>query len=279
MSSSTDETGQWFHPLIARVEPRVNRRRLLIFGASGVAAAAVARPQLSLVAAQTPEATPATAIEDQITGDDDAVALLRGAAETMTNLDTFAFEIETVRGESTIFEGLAVNMIAGAVRRPMDFTATVSVGLPFGSIDVTAVGIDGSAWVQNPLSDGEWIALEGTEDIVALVNPDTLILSSIGLIKNATIEGSERVDGTDTTRVAGEIDFADTADQLSDGEVTLPAEISSEPLPVLIWIDDEQRVVEIEVSGPILTSESDDVIRSIRFFDFNQPVEIDQPDV
>jgi len=279
MSSTTDETGQWFHPLIARAEPRVNRRRLMIFGGSSLAAAAIARPQLSLVAAQTPDATPAGSGDFQATGDDDAVALLRSAAQAMAELDSFAFEIETVRGESTIFEGLAVNMIAGAVRRPLDFTATVTVGLPFGSLDVTAVGVDGSAWVQNPLSDGEWIALEGTEDIVALVNPDTLIVSSIGLIKNATIEGEERVDGADTTRIAGEIDFAETADRLSGDDAALPAELTSEPLPVLIWIDDQNHVLEIEVTGPILTSESDDVVRSIRFFDFNQPVDIEQPDI
>jgi len=38
-------------------------------------------------------------------------------------------------------------------------------------------------------------------------------------------------------------------------------------------------LLEIEVLGPILTSESDDVIRVIRFFDFNEPIEIERPDL
>jgi hypothetical protein len=244
--------------------------------------ATATRPELRLVAAQTPVASPdplATMIQDQITGDDDAVSLLREAATAMAQLDSFQFDIETVRGESTIFQGLSVDLIEGAVRRPYDFTATITVGLPIGELDVTAVGLDGTAWIEDPLNDGEWLALEGGEDLVALVNPDTLILSSIGLIQDATIDGTEQVDGMDATVVAGSIDFAETAAQLTGSVVTLPAEVSSEPLPVLIWIDAENRVIEIEITGPILASESSDVVRAIRFFEFNEPVDIEQPEL
>ena len=282
MPSAPGSSDQWFHPLIHQSEPRLNRRRLMLLGGSGLAAAALARPQLSLVAAQ--EATPdigsiGDLIQDQITGEEDAVALLRDAAQTMAELDSFRFEIETVAGESEIFQGLSVGLIEGAVRRPLDFMATVTVNLPFGSIDVSAVGIEGSAWVQDPLSDSQWIALEGAEDIVAIINPDTLIVSSIGLIQNAAIDGTEQVDGEETTVVTGEVNFRNTADQLTGNDVNLPAEISSEPLPVTIWIDSENRVVEIEVAGPILSTERDDVIRAIRFFDFNEPVEIERPNL
>ncbi|MDQ3655680.1 MAG: LppX_LprAFG lipoprotein [Chloroflexota bacterium] len=282
MTSSSNSGEPWFHPLIARADPRVTRRRLLLLSGSGLALAGSVRPDLRLVVAQTPEATPdalATSIQDQITGDEDAVALLRESAAAMADLESFRFEIDTIRGESTIFQGLSVGLIEGAVRRPYDFTATVTVGLPIGTLDVTAIGLDGAAWVEDPLNDGEWIALEGGEEIVALVNPDTLILSSIGLIQDATIDGTEQVDGEETTVVAGFVDFAATAEQLSGGAVTLPTEVSEEPLPVLIWINADRRVVEIEVPGPILTSESGDVVRAIRFFEFNEPVEIEQPEI
>lgn len=282
MTSSSKSSERWFHPLITTAEPQMNRRRLLMLSGTGLALAAGARPDLRLVAAQTPAATPdapSTMILDQITGDEDAVALLRESAAAMAALQSFRFEIDTIRGESTIFEGLSVDLIEGAVRRPYDFTATVTVGLPIGNLDVTAVGLDGTAWVEDPLNAGEWIALEGGEDIVALVNPDTLILSSIGLIQDATIDGTEQIDGEEATVVAGFVDFAETADQLSGGAVALPAEVSTEPLPVLVWIDTEGHVLEIEVSGPILTSESSDVVRAIRFFEFDEPVEIERPEI
>lgn len=282
MTSSSNSGDRWFHPLIARADPLVSRRRLLLLSGSGLALATGARPDLKLVAAQTPEATaiaPATMIQDQLTGDDDAVALLRESAAAMAALQSFSFEIDTVRGESTIFQGLSVDLIEGAVRRPYDFTATVTVGLPIGELDVTTIGLDGTAWVEDPLNAGEWLMLEGGEDIVALVNPDTLILSSIGVIQDATIDGTEQVDGEETTVVAGFVDFAATAEQLTGSVVSLPTEVSDEPLPILIWIDAEGRVVEIEIAGPILASESSDVVRAIRFFDFDEPIEIERPEI
>lgn len=281
MTSSSNSDERWFHPLISRTTPNVSRRHLLLLSGSGLAMAAGARPDLKLVTAQTPPASPdavASMIQGQITGDADAVSLLQESAAAMAGLQSFQFEIDTVRGESTIFQGLSVDLIEGAVRRPLDFTATVTVGLPIGTLDVTAIGLEGSAWVEDPLNPGKWIALEGNEEIVALVNPDTLILSSIGLIQDATIDGTEQVDGETATVVAGFVDFAATAQQLAGEAVTLPAEVSAEPLPVLIWIDDERRVVEIEVTGPILTSESSDVVRVIRFYGFNEPVEIERPE-
>ncbi|MEJ7902121.1 MAG: LppX_LprAFG lipoprotein [Thermomicrobiales bacterium] len=282
MTSSSDSGDRWFHPLIARADPLVSRRRLLLLSGSGLALAASARPELRLVAAQTPEATPnapATLIQDQITGDDDAVALLRESAAAMAALQSFRFEIDTVRGESTIFQGLSVDLIEGAVRRPYDFTATVTVGLPIGELEVTAIGLDGTAWVEDPINAGEWLALEGGEDIIALVNPDTLILSSIGLIQDATIDGTEQVDGDETTVVAGFVDFAATAAQLTGSVVSLPTEVSDEPLPVLIWINEAGQVVEIEIAGPILASESSDVVRAVRFFEFDGPIDIERPKI
>jgi hypothetical protein len=276
-SMTTDRTrpDHWFHPLIAPAAAGLNRRRLLLLAGAGGAGAAVFRPELRLVAAQTPEAaTPATSL----TGDEDAVELLREAAATMTELESFAFEIETIRGESTILEGLTLDSIEGAVRRPNDFIATVSVGVPvIGSIEVTAVGVDGNAWIENPLVPDEWIALEGASDVVTLVNPDTIILSSVSLVQNARIEGDERVGGVPAIRVAGTIDFSDTAQAMAGDNAELPTELSSEPLDVLIWIDEEGRVLEIELAGQILTSESSDVVRVARFFDFNEPVDIETP--
>lgn len=276
MVNHPDPNDHWVHPLISTRDPQWSRRRLFLVGSGGLVAAAAVRPGLQPAAAQvaTPPASP---VIDELTGDPDATSLLREAAQTMADLQTFQFEIATTRGQSTILQGLEVETISGAVRRPVDFTATVTVGLPFGSIEVTAVGVDGKAYIEDPLSDGQWIELEGTEQAVALINPDTLILSSIEVVQDARIEGTEKIDGVETTRLTGTIDFAASAEQLSGGSVEIPAELSSEPIVLLIWVDDQNRVVEIEIDGPILETESDDVIRTVSFFGFNEPVDIEAP--
>lgn len=287
MTTSDNPREHWFHPLISGVDPSLNRRRLVVLGTSGLVATILARTEPGSASAQeaTPDATPratpgVTSLGGEVTGEPEAVELLRNAANALAALSTFAFGIETTRGESTIFQGLNVREITGFVRRPVDFTATVVVDVPFGSLDVTAIGVDGMAWVQDPLSDTEsWIPLEGAENIVALINPDALIVSSIGLIQDARIDGTENVDGVDATRVAGTVDFATTADRVTGGSVQLPAEIVAEPLPVTVWIDGEGRVLEIEVVGQIVLTESEDVVRAVRFFGFNEPVDIAPPPV
>jgi hypothetical protein len=279
MTEVRDEAGTWFHPLISPFNPRrLGRRRLLMIGGGGLAAAAAA-PHLRLVAAQDTPASPEAVTGLEITGDEDAVALLEQAAQVMADLETFSFEITTVAGETSIFGMLTLESIEGSVRRPIDFTATIEASTPIGSMSVTAVGVDGTAWVQNPLSDGEWVSLEEVGDISAIINPDSLILGAINVIQNATIEGSDQIDGVEAVRIAGTVDISDAADRISDGSAELPSELSTEPLGVLIWLDDENHVLEIELDGAILEAESDDVVRSFRFFGFDEPVQIEAPEV
>ena len=284
MANRPDADDHWVHPLISMRTPLLSRRRLFLVGSGGLAVATTTGTgSLSVIAGQaTPPASPpaspeASPVAEQLTGDPEATSLLRDAAAAMAGLDTFQFEIATTRGQSTILQGLEVQTITGAVRRPLDFTATVTVGLPFGSIDLTAVGVDGRAYIQDPLSNGEWIELAGAEQAVALINPDTLILSSIRVIQDARIEGTEDIDGAETTRIAGTIDFAASAEQLGGEAVELPAEISSEPVDLLVWVDGQNRIVEIEIAGPLVVTENDDVVRTVSFFGFDEPVEIEAP--
>lgn len=265
----TTRNDQWFHPLSAQAPVAVNRRRFMLLAGAG-AAVAVAKPELRLVAAQTPPAWPVTQIE----GDDEAVELLDAAAAAMADLESFAFEIETVQGESTILQGLTLGLIEGAVRRPIDFTAKVTVVVPFGSLEVTAIGVNGKAWIQNPLDDGAWISLEGAADVIALVNPDTLILAALSVISDAEIAGTEKVDGVETTRVTGTIDLSGLASTMDEGAMVA---LAGEPIEATLWIDDQNLVREIELAGPLLTTESDDVVRVVRFFGFNEPVDVEAP--
>ncbi len=279
MTNVRDDAGAWFHPLITPYNPRrLGRRRLLIIGGGGIAAA-MSAPHLTLVAAQDSPASPEAPGAFEVTGEDDAVAHLQQAAQVMAALETFSFEIATIAGETSIFGMLTLESIEGSVRRPIDFTATIEASTPIGSMSVTAVGIDGSAWIQNPLSDGEWIAFTEIGEIAAIVNPDSLILGSINLVQDATLDGSDRIDGVDAIRIAGTVDISEMASRVNASTEELPAELSTEPLDVLIWLDDEHHVLEIELDGPILAAEDDNIIRSFRFFGFDEPVEIEAPDI
>lgn len=268
-----DPTG-WEHPLIRTFERPFNRRALFA-GAVGLTAGSALR----LVVAQESSVAPATP-ETEIEGEDDAVALLESAARAMAALKTFGFELTTSRGVSTIFQGLDLKGVEGGVRRPMDIQATVTVGLPIGEISVTAIGVDGEFWVQDPLSDGEWVSLGRDNQIQALINPDQLLLLAVRLVQDAEVTGTEKVGGVDTTLVEGTVDFyAMLQSALGSTEAGSMFEQSlvKGPKDVAFWIDEQDRVVEAEIRGPIFTTESDDVVRSLELFDFDEPVEIEVP--
>jgi hypothetical protein len=268
--------------LTQRLMPSGSRRfsrRVLV---CGVAAAAMT-PSLRTIAAHeghgTPEAsgTPATAVE----GEAEAVVLLEAAAETLAALETFGFELATTRGASTILEGFELKGVAGVVRRPLDVEAEVTVGLPIGEITITAVGLDGQFWVQDPLSDGEWMSFGGDPQIQSLINPTVLVTNAVRLVQDAQIVGTEEVEGVETTVVEGTVDFFSSlvsiATPVAEAE-SLQQFLAEGARDVTFWFDEENRVVEIEIRGPIFATESDDVVREIRFFDFNEPVQIEVPE-
>lgn len=257
---------------------RLDRRRLLVMAPAAAAVAGSGRWRAG--AAQTPEASPS--------GDPQAAALLQEALRAMAALQTFHFESETTQGSSTILEGLELEEIVGDVRRPLDFRTVITAGLPFGSIDVTVVGVEGRVWITDPLAGEEtWILLaDGSAEsgggeaaeITALANPDALILEVVSVLDQVRIGGQENVGGVETTRIDGQVDLADAAEQAVGTPVVLPEQVSTEPIPVSIWIDDARRIVEVELAGPLLASESDDVVRVVRFSAFDEPVDITVPE-
>ena len=261
------------------IRDRTISRRLL---AVGTVVAAMA-PSFRAVAGNedhgtpAPSGTPVTAVE----GDADAVALLEAAAGALAALETFGFELATTRGVSTILEGFELKDVEGVVRRPLDVEAEVTLGLPIGEITIKAVGVDGEFWIQDPLSDGEWISLGGDPQIQSLINPAALITSAVRLVQDAQITGTEKVGGIETTVVEGTVDFSSELKSIANlaGESeSLQQYLAEGARDVTFWIDEENRVVELEIRGPLFAAESDDVVRVLRFFDFNEPVQIEVPE-
>jgi hypothetical protein len=254
-----------FHPLMQPLQRPVTRRAIVL-GASTAIAAGVTQ----VSAAQDDRATP----DVQIAGDEEAVAILERAAKVLAEFQTFAFELETTRGSSTIFQGFELESVEGVVRRPTDLQAQVRIGTPLGSLSVSAVSLDGSLYIQDPLSDGGWMELGQMGEVASLINPDMLILSAVRLVQDATVTGTEKVDGVETTVIEGKVDVSGLLGQMEADAAQFLAE---GPIDVLFWIDGEDRVVEVEMLGPIFASESEDIVRVISIFDVNEPVEIEKP--
>ena len=223
----------------------------------------------------------------------DVDGLLQESAAAMGALESFKFELETVNGTSTILDNLELKQVTGSVKRPDSFTAAVTAGLAVVDLTVQVVGIGQRLWVTDPLDDGgRFVELalgddaSGAGSLAALINPDRVFLTAVGLVENAVIDGTEKIDGVETTVVTGEFDasklvtIAGTPTAGEGGSLEdsgFPAELILDRMPVTIWIDDAKRVVRLEIEGQLTSSESADVIRGIDFYDFDEPVEIPEP--
>lgn len=276
------KTEQWQHPLIRTTTNRRLSRRLFVLGA-GSAAAVAAFPgtRSTMAASATQQGTPApTALPGSgITGDEDAVKLLNTAAQAMGALKSFHFDVETTRGESSAM-GLNLKKISGDVQRPLDFQTDISVDIPFGSITVRAVGVNGKFYIQDPFSKTEsWKTFNASSDILALVNPDVIILMAVNLISDAKIDGSEKFDGVEAQRITGNVDFKSVAQKLGGGATALTDQLAQGPIPVTTWVSKDNMILGIEIDGPLLAAEADNVVRLVSFSAFNQPVTIEAPKI
>ena len=254
--------------------------RRTILAAAGTSAGAA-------ILAGAPPLAPRAVAQEQ-----DVNALLEESATVMSALESFQFELSTVNGTSTILDNLELKKVAGKVRRPDSFSADVTAGLAVIDLTVQVVGIGQRLWVTDPLdAEGRFIELalgddaSGAGSLAALINPDRVFLTAVGLVENAAIDGTEKIDGVETTVVTGEFDASrltsfGTPTAGDDGgleDTGFPAELILQRMPITIWIDDARRVVRLEIEGQLTSSESTDVIRGIDFYDFDEPVEIPEP--
>ena len=223
----------------------------------------------------------------QETGDPDAVALLERAAEAMSQVEHFRFRLTTLDGTTTIFEGVELESVEGAVERPDRFAATINARLAFATLSLHVVGVGDTIWVQDPLSaEGGYQQIPVTSGLADILNPDRLFLEALRLIEEPVIAGEDEVDGVRATVIEGEftplraLELVGTPVPTPDAEDMEEAGIGlilDEPLFTQIWIDEEGRVIQMAFQGRLTTAEDPGIIRVLRLSDFDQPVEITPP--
>lgn len=247
----------------ASAAPRISRRMLL-----GTALAMGAFANVAPALAQ--QSTPASQAE----GDADALEVLKAAGSHVLELETFTFSMTTTSGSSTIFPGVELVSVEGAVRRPMDLSATLNVKFLMQTMELSAVAVDGDVYVQDPLSGGAWQNMGSAPEIVTMINPDWILLAAINLIQDAAI--TDERDGV--TLIEGFLNFSETLGELGSQDLEqLESFLATGPVDVAFWIDEDNYITRADLYGPIFASESPDVEKRIDLTDFNEPVVIEAP--
>jgi hypothetical protein len=219
----------------------------------------------------------------------DAKALLKRASEAMAALQSFHFQLETIKGSATIMGALELKSVEGDVVRPASFQATVTAKLAVADVKVDVISIDGAVWATNPISAGEWEQIstgltdaQAGEVLTVVLNPESIFLAAMTILEDPQIEGTDEIGDVSTTKVFGSFTPSELSKIVLSGTPTAVEDepaiaLSEDPVDLTVWIADDGRVMQIEEEGPLLESESRDVIRRFTFSNFDQPVEIQPP--
>lgn len=219
--------------------------------------------------------------------DEEATQLIKAAAEAMSAVKTFHFDMETIDGNATVLDNLELKQVTGDVVRPDSFQATLTASLAVIEVSVDVVSIGGAVWVTDPTKPGtvwQQVATGGEQGAASaftdLINPDRLFLAAITLLDDPKVEGTEEIDGQECSVVSGSFDPARLEELASPvaGEVDTSSILTGEPVDLTAWIAEDGRVLRIEEEGPLTKSESRDVVRAITFSAFDEPVEISAPE-
>lgn len=224
----------------------------------------------------------------------DATALLVQAAAAMAELRSFHFALSTPQGTTAILDAFELLRLEGDVARPDRYRASIEATAAGFDVSIEAIGVGDRLWVTDPMAGGEFVEVpldgvtrDGGPTLEQLVNPDRLWLAALASVTDAVVVGENEIDGEPVTRVDGLVDLSRV---LGEGEVAAAVEAAGtptegagpvapllDPLPVSAWLTESGHLRRLEVEGPLLTGEAENVVRRLDLTRFNEPVEIEPP--
>lgn len=227
----------------------------------------------------------APTLGDSVSAQDDAQAQLDETAAAMLALNSFHFDLETTAGTTTFQDAFELKSVTGDVVRPTSFQAKVEVKLAILTLTLEAIGVGGDIWVKNPIGgDDSFVQVTGGDSDLQLpptilLNPDKLVTGALTYLDDPQLAGTEDLDGEEMTVITGTFDptkLIGGGTPMAELEGFNPA---SETLDVKAWIDGQDRLVRIDLSGPLFSFEegSGRLVRSITFSDFDADITIEQP--
>ncbi len=216
---------------------------------------------------------------------DDAQAQLDATASAMLALTSFHFKLETTAGQTVFQEAFELKTVEGDLVRPANFQAAVGVKLAIIDLTLEVVSFDGNIWVKNPIGgDDSFIQVTGGDSDfqlppMELLNPDQLVQEALKYLEDPQLGDTEELDGQEMTVLTGTFDPAQLIGSGTPSAAESVIDAASEPLDVKMWIDDQDRLVQVDFVGPLFSFEEGTgrLVRQITFSNFDADISIEPP--
>ena len=197
--------------------------------------------------------------------------IMAKAAPAMRSVTSLHFLLDTNKLDQYP-KGLFLLRAEGDVASPDKLRATAKALLMGSAIEVQVVGVGKEQFMTDPASN-RWQAMPPTLNVLAAFDPNKGIADILANAKDPQSDGSETIDSVACYRLKTALS--------PDALRALSTEVNATaPLNARLWIGSgDYRLRQVELAGPLMSGEPPNIVRTIKFSHFNDPVEIQKPTV
>ena len=188
----------------------------------------------------------------------------------MALLESFRFDMGHRNGGTPIADGLVVKEVVGDVVKPDKLTLSWEGTFENLFVRAQVITLEGETYMTDPIT-GRWGALSGDVNPLGFFDPAVGIASIMSDLTEMSVTGVETLDDVATYRMKGELPSTSLAPLL--GTVSPDLMVDTEA-----WIGVEDMYLhQVVFRGVVTPDDADDIKRTIKLSNFNQPVTIEAP--
>ena len=244
----------------------------ILFICLGLACSSDNSSDATTTAATTTAATTTAATTTATTAVVDIVNLLNEAAIKHEKINSVHFRIEHENGGTMVIADTLMISSEGAVRGEEALTLKI-VAETFGfRVNLKILIVDGKAWLTNPLTN-QW----EEEDLAidALIAGSRATPQIVREIVDPVFADVELIRGEEAQRITGTIG-SDLAVKIWG--IPSDADLMAGDVAVSLWLRKlDDRIVQLQMEGPLVALDADNIVRRITFWDFDVPFEVEAP--
>lgn len=197
--------------------------------------------------------------------------VLTKSYDNMQAVKSFHFLLDHTGGGTPISSGIQMTKAEGDLVKPDKLQTTITGTFMGSTIEVSLVTADETTLMTNPLT-GKWEVVPATFEVLSIFDPGTGIAAIIKGLTNPSDLGDEKVGEVLCYHLKGDI----TSETLKPftGTTAEGVLISTE-----VWIDKEDMLVQqVKLTGKITDTETDGIVRTLLFTNYNKDVAITLPE-
>ena len=195
--------------------------------------------------------------------------VIEKAAAAMRSTPSFHFSLETSKLQKAL-PGLFISGGEGDVVKPDKLSAEVQAA--FGGIPLNSkVVVDGKQQYMTDPVTGKWTTMAAAVNIMQFFDPAKGISDILAGVKDLKSDGTESINGTDTYRLNATAPA--TALKSLSSEVTATGDLTT-----TLWVGASDFLLRrVRINGPLMSSEPDNIVRTISFSDYGKEFKVETP--